>query len=60
MRKETEILATFVHGCLASLHLLGCVYNLRRKNYWDAAAHATGVLYDSWATHKHMRRVRED
>jgi hypothetical protein len=54
--KEVEVLASFVHGALASLHALGAVFNIRRGNKADAMIHIFVFLYDLWATHEHTRR----
>ena len=56
-RAEVHIasLATFVHGVLTGLHLLGVVYNLRRRNWSDVAAHSAAAMYDLHATARHAR-----
>lgn len=51
-----ETLAAFVHGMLASLHLLGIVYNVRRKNWIDAGVHAAVCAYDTQAAFHHARK----
>lgn len=56
--REIAILATFVHGALAALHLLGVVYNVKRKNKWDVAAHTAAMFYDGYSTYKHVQEVR--
>jgi hypothetical protein len=55
---DLEVLAVFVHGSLAALHVLGVVYNARRGNRGDVAIHAAAAGYDLWATWKHARKVR--
>jgi vacuolar-type H+-ATPase subunit I/STV1 len=55
MDKETEMLAAFVHGALAFGHLLGFIYNLRRKNWKTAGFHLSAFTFDLWATFIHLR-----
>ena len=55
-RRMTE-LAIFVHGTLAGLHLLGVVYNLKKRNYWDAIAHAAAMGYDTWSVSRHVHDI---
>jgi len=57
--RELELLAAFVHGALAFGHALGLVYNVRRRQWVDAAAHAAALIYDTRATVKHARDVGE-
>ncbi len=52
--QDIEYLATFVHGVLAGLHALGMIYNLKRRNWVDVAAHSAAMSYDLWATAKHV------
>ena len=52
---ELHALACFVHGALAALHTLGAVYNFRRKNWCDVAAHVAAGLYDARSAHHHYR-----
>ena len=52
--QDIEYLATFVHGVLAALHALGIVYNIKRRNWFDVAAHSAAMSYDIWATAKHL------
>ena len=54
--REIETLAVFVHGALAFGHLLGLVFNVRRRNGFDSLAHAAGVIYDTAAAVGHARR----
>jgi len=54
---EVDQLAVFVHGILAGLHLLGVVYNVKRGNVFDVAAHSAAFVYDVYATTKHVRGV---
>ena len=55
--KEVEVLAAFVHGALAFGHLLGLVYNMRRRNAFDMAMHGAALAYDTYAVVKHTRRI---
>ena len=52
---ELHALGCFVHGALAALHTLGAVYNYRRCNWWDVAAHIAAALYDARSAHHHHR-----
>lgn len=58
--REIQVLATFVHGALASLHLLGLVYNTARGNKLDALAHTAAFMYDVASTRKHYKAVKND
>lgn len=51
-------LGLFIHGALAALHTVGIVYNLRRRNWWDVAAHTACVVYDAQAAVHHARESR--
>jgi len=57
--KEVHMLAIFVHGSLASLHALGIVYNLRKKNRFDTAAHVLALLFSLRATDRHIKHCKE-
>ena len=46
-----EFYAAFVHGALASLHLLGVLFNFRKGNKLDTAIHSVAIVY-------HIRSVR--
>jgi len=61
MRAEREIhvLASFVHGALATLHGIGIFYNLRRKNWLDAGIHATAAIYSLKAVKNHLEAEPE-
>jgi hypothetical protein len=50
-------LSIFVHGTLAGLHLLGIVYNLKRRNHWDVLAHGCAAAYDLYAVGVHLRAL---
>jgi len=52
--QDVQYLATFVHGVLAALHALGIAYNVKRRNWFDVAAHSAAMTYDIWATAKHL------
>lgn len=58
MRKSSDAqmaeLAIFIHGLLLGLHAIGVLYNLRRRNWWDVAAHAGAAAYDASALHHHL------
>jgi len=53
--QETETLAAFVHGALALGHLLGFIYNLRRRNFKSAGFHLSAFTFDLWATYIHWK-----
>jgi hypothetical protein len=55
--RQVEALGVFVHGVLTGLHLLGIVYNLRKRNWFDVAAHSSAAAYDTWAVSKHLRAL---
>lgn len=59
MNSHVETLGVFVHGVLAALHGLGVVHNLRRRNWFDVAAHTAALVYDGWAVSKHMHALKE-
>lgn len=54
---ELQALACFVHGALSSLHVLGVLYNVRRRNWWDVAIHSTVAVYDFRAAIHHGRQA---
>lgn len=56
-----EDMATAVHGAAASLNLLGLVFNLRKRNWFDVAIHlAAGAYHARAAVHHHDLATRED
>ena len=52
---ELHALACFVHGALTALHVLGAVYNYRRRNWWDVTAHLAAAAYDARSVRHHHR-----
>ena len=52
---EVHALGCFVHGALTALHMLGAVYNYRRRNRWDVVAHIAAALYDARSVRHHYR-----
>ena len=56
--RELQALGIFVHGVLAGLHTLGIVYNLRKRNWIDVAAHMGAGAYDLWATGRHVKALK--
>jgi hypothetical protein len=52
---ELHALACFVHGALTALHILGAVYNCRRRNWWDVTAHLAAAGYDARSVRHHYR-----
>jgi hypothetical protein len=57
--RQMAELGVFVHGVLASFHLLGLVYNVRRKNWPETVAHSAALTFDAYAVRKHIRQVRD-
>lgn len=55
---DTELLAAFVHGALALGHLLGLIYNIRKKNWKSAGFHLSALTFDLWATFIHLKDRR--
>ncbi|MBC8410357.1 MAG: hypothetical protein H8E12_16795 [Rhodobacteraceae bacterium] len=53
-KKEIDTIAAFVHGALFGLHMLGLVYNLKRRNYLYSAIHAAVAVFDAVSTAKHL------
>lgn len=47
-------IAAAVHATLAVLHVLGLVYNLRRRNLFDCLMHGAAAAYDAHAAHGHF------
>lgn len=56
--KEVHGLAAFTHGALASLHLLGCVYNLKRRNWYNLGVHSYALAFSVQATVHHSNEVK--
>lgn len=54
---QMQSLGIFVHGVLTGLHALGLMYNLKRRNWFDAAAHTAAAAYSLSATAKHIRAL---
>jgi hypothetical protein len=52
---EVHALGCFVHGALTALHALGAVYNYRRRNWRDVAAHLAAATYDAHSARHHYR-----
>ena len=44
--EEIESIASFVHGSLFGLHVLGIYYHARRGKYLNAAVHTAVATYD--------------
>lgn len=54
---EIHASAAFVHGMLVFGHALGIVYNVRRRNRWDAVAHMLGLAYSLRSARIHMKEI---
>lgn len=52
-------LSIFVHGVLTAFHCLGIIYNAKRRNWIDVAAHSGAAVYDLYAVSRHVRQVGE-
>lgn len=59
MRKTNQLeeLASVVHGALSALHLLGIIYNLRRKRWPDLILHSIAFGYDIHSMNKHLKDI---
>lgn len=57
--QELHIIASFVHGALVSLHLLGIFYNVRRKNWWEAVVHAGAGAFSLNAINEHQKEIKD-
>jgi len=53
-KNDLHTIATFVHGSLFSLHALGLVYNIKRKNYKTALFHVGAAVFDLLCTKEHL------
>lgn len=56
--KEVHSLAGFTHGALASLHLLGVLYNIRRKHWYNVVVHGYALAFSLNATTHHARMCK--
>ena len=54
---EQHVLAAWVHGWLSGLHLLGTVYNARRRNWVDVVAHSAALAYSVRAVIHHAKEA---
>lgn len=57
--RQMQELGVFIHGILAGLHFIGVAYNLRRRNWFDVAAHFSAGAYDVYAVTKHVKGCKE-
>jgi hypothetical protein len=57
--QQLQELGVFVHGALTFGHLLGIVYDIKRRNWFDVSAHMAAATYDIWATRKHIHNLQE-
>lgn len=51
--RQIHALGVFVHGALTALHLLGIVFNAKRRQWADVAIHSGGVIYSAGAVNRH-------
>lgn len=56
--RQMQEIGMFVHGVLCAFHGLGILYNVKRKNWFDVAAHSAAMVYDAHAAHKHLVHAR--
>lgn len=59
-KPEVHILAACVHGFLTFGHLLGVLYNVKRKNRVDVAIHTACIVYDARAVRHHYLEARNE
>lgn len=59
-RRQLSVLACFVHGALAALHVLGILYNVRRKNVGATVFHTAAAAYDAYALAEHMKESGDE
>jgi len=57
--KHIETLAVYIHGALSTLHAVGLVHNIKRRNWRDAAIHAGFIAYDAFATYTHHQYIKQ-
>ena len=55
--RQMQEIALMVHTLLTAGHALGIVYNVKRRNWFDVAAHTAAAVYDVGAIRKHMRAL---
>lgn len=53
---EIEIIASRFHGGLAFCHAIAVWFNIRKKNYVDAAVHLVFVAYDTASAVSHHKQ----
>lgn len=53
---QLESLAKMVHGGLCAGHILGVVYNLKKRRYLDAVFHTAAAAYDLVSAMRHSRK----
>lgn len=58
MKNDLEEIASFVHGTLAGLHLLGVLYNAKRGNWWSVAIHASVFVFDTKSAIEHAKETK--
>ena len=58
--REIHILASFIHGMLVTLHGIGVVYNVRKKNRIDTLIHLVAAVYSVRAVRNHLKGERND
>ena len=53
-----HVLASFTHGLLGGIHLLGVHYNFSRKKWRDVAIHGAIGAYDLFAAYNHYKKAK--
>lgn len=60
MRSERDLhaLALFVHGALAFGHVLGILYGVIRRRWFELGVHSAAVVFGVWAVNNHAKSIR--
>ena len=53
---QLESIAKFTHGALFAGHLLGIVYNLKKRRYASVALHTAVATYDLVSALRHSKK----
>ena len=54
-REELDDLAMYVHGALAGLHVLGVLYNAKRRNWFGVLVHSAVLVFDTKSAVEHSK-----
>ena len=58
LEKILQTLAIGVHSALVTLHSIGVIYNVLRKNKFDTLVHTTYLIYDAYSVFKHYQIIQ--